>query len=165
MLFIKGNRIYTSSFSFEIPQGLSIVTDPVNIKIDMLTLETLDGRFTVEIGASDYNKMPASEIERLRNDKEVVLQSAVLSINRGEMMGFGVYFSGVEWRYEYYREFLEYPINEDGQASFIFTVEHEVEISREHGAIKEYLKQDNIVALLESIRYEPDVCKQVMQGN
>ena len=65
MLFIKGNRIYTSSFSFEIPQGLSIVTDPVNIKIDMLTLETLDGRFTVEIGASDYNKMPASEIERL----------------------------------------------------------------------------------------------------
>jgi len=71
----------------------------------------------------------------------------------------------VEWRYEYYREFLEYPINEEGQAAFIFTVEHEVEISREHGAIKEYLKQDNIVALLESIRYEPDICKQVLQCN
>ena len=108
MLLIKGNRIHTASFSFELPQGLSIITDPTNVKTDILTFETLDGRFVLDIGASDYNKAPIEQIERLKNDKEVMILSDIKPITRGKMKGYGLFFSGVEWRYMYYEEFLEY---------------------------------------------------------
>ena len=151
MLLIKGNRIHTASFSFELPQGLSIITDPTNVKTDILTFETLDGRFVLDIGASDYNKAPIEQIERLKNDKEVMILSDIKPITRGKMKGYGLFFSGVEWRYMYYEEFLEYPINEEGQAAFRFCVEYEREGDDTIQVIEDFLNLSNIKAFMDSI--------------
>ena len=151
MLLIKGNRICTASFSFELPQGLCIITDPINIKTDIFTFETPDGKFVLDVGASDYNKAPAEQVERLKNNPETIILSDILPITRGNMNGYGVFYSGVEWRHIYYEEFLEYPINEEGQAAFRLCVEHELEGSCNISVMQDFLNQPNIKAFMDSI--------------
>ena len=151
MLLIRGTKIHTGSFSFELPQGLSIITDPTNIKTDILTFETLDGRFILDIGASDYNKPAIEEIERLKNDSEVIILSEVKAITRGHMKGFAVFYSGEEWRHIYYEEILEYPINSEGQAKFRFRIEHEIDDSSDVSVLEDFLAQPNIKAFMDSI--------------
>ena len=166
MLFIKGNRIYTASFSFELPQGLSIITDPSNVTPDTLTFETLDGKFLVEIGASDTDRTPQDEVDYIFDgDSVIVKQSDIMEVNRNGMKGLGFYYRGEYWNYEYYEEFLSYPRDEDGQAMLDFCVQHEVDGEADGDKVKEFMMKDNIKVFIDSIRYEPDVCKRVIQGN
>lgn len=166
MLFIKGNRIYTASFSFELPQGLSIITDPTNVTPDTLTFETLDGKFLVEIGASDTALTPKEEVDYIFDgDTVIVKQSEIMEIDRYGMKGLGFFYRGEMWNHEYYEEFLSYPRDKDDQALLNFCVQHEVEDEADGDKVKDFMMQDNIKAFIDSIRYEPDVCKQVIQGN
>jgi len=151
MLLIKGDKICTQSFSFVLPQGLSIITDPTNVKADILTFETSDGRFVLDIGASDYNKPPLEEIERLKSDSEVIILSEIKEIVRGNMKGYGVFYSGEEWRHIYYQEFLEYPINDEGQAAFRLCIEHEADGCLNVAALEEFMALPNIKAFTDSI--------------
>ena len=151
MLLIKGNRICTSSFSFVLPQGLCIVTDPMNIKTDILTFETPDGRFILDVGASDYNQAPIEQINCLQSDSEINILSEVKAITRGKMKGYALFYSGVEWSHIYYEEFLEYPINEDGQASFRFRIEHEIDGTCDITILQDFLAQSDIKEFMDSI--------------
>lgn len=151
MLFIKGNRIHANNFSFELPQGLSIITDPDGVKVDTLNFETLDGKFIIEIGAGGYSRTALEYIELMKNNNEIIFQSEILPIVRGNMRGFGFYYTGVEWRHEYYAEFLEYPMNEEGQTLFDLLIAHELEEDNSGDALKDFMNEKNIKAFLDSI--------------
>ena len=87
----------------------------------------------------------------MKNDKEVMILSDIKPITRGKMKGYGLFFSGIEWRYMYYEEFLEYPINEEGQAAFRFCVEYEREGDDTIQVIENFLSQPDIKAFMDSI--------------
>ena len=69
------------------------------------------------------------------------------------------------WRYEHYEERSRYAMNEDGQNALEFYIEHEVQDDSERNKIKEFMEQPKVKALLESIRYEPQVCEKILNGN
>ena len=71
MLYIKNSRLYTASFSFALPEGMSIDTDSENLNPDTIAFKSLDGLYEVAIGVGmPFNKgTPTSRIaELLRAD-------------------------------------------------------------------------------------------------
>ena len=162
MLYIKQGRIYTRSFSFVLPEEMSIVTDPENVNPDTLTFETVDGKFIIEIGASTSDLSPSEEISRHRAYKEWVFMTDDLPMARGEMEGLKVLYRSEQWRYEYYEEYLAFPLNEDGQNMFELCVQHEVNEETERNQIEAFMETPNIKDFLDSIRYEPNCCKTVI---
>jgi len=164
MLYVKNNRIYTASFSFELPEDLIIITDPCNIKVDTLTFETVDGKFMVEIAAQDLVGTPADRVAKLKNNAEVIVTD-IIPVERGGMKGYGIYYSGRDWRYEYYEEFLDYPMNAEGQTILNFCIQHEILDMAQRNQVKGMFEQANIQAFLNSIRYEPKVCDKVINCN
>ena len=62
MLYIKNGRLYTQSFSFELPEDMCIVTDPPGVSPDTLVLETFDGKYQIEIGAWYKDESPEKQI-------------------------------------------------------------------------------------------------------
>ena len=163
MLYVKNGRIYTRSFSFILPEDMSIVTDPENIHPDTLTFETADGFFIVELGATTSNLSPSEEIARHRAYKELVFTTDDLPMERGEMKGLKVFYHTELWRYEYYEEYLSFPINEDGQNMLELCVQHEVTGDAERNKLEGFMDRPNIKAFLNSIRYEPETCANIIQ--
>ena len=163
MLYIKQGRIYTRSFSFVLPEEMSIVTDPENVNPDTLTFETVDGTFIIEIGASTSDLSPSEEIARHRAYKEWVFMTDDLPMARGEMEGLKVLYRSEQWRYEYYEEYLAFPLNEDGQNMFELCIQHEVTEESERNNLEAFIERPNIRAFLNSIHYEPETCVNIIQ--
>lgn len=163
MLYIKQGRIYTKSFSFVLPEDMSIVTDPENVHPDTLTLETVDGKFIVEIGATTSDMSAREEIARHRAYKELVFMTEDLPMSRGEMEGLKVFYHSELWRYEYYEEYLKFPMNEDGQNMFELCIQHEVTEESERNNLEAFIERPNIRAFLNSIHYEPETCVNIIQ--
>ena len=64
-----------------------------------------------------------------------------------------------------YEERTRYPENEDGQNAFELYIEYEVQEESDRNKVREIMADPNIKALIDSIRYEPDVCEKILNGN
>lgn len=163
MLYIKKGRIYTRSFSFQLPEDMAIVTDPENIHPDTLTMETSDGGFILELAADTSDKTPHEQIAAIRNYEELVFMSENLPVQRGGMKGLGVYYHSEMWRHEYYEEYLTFPMNEDGQNILALCIQHEVSDEKDRNNIPDFIQRPNIQEFLDSIVYEPEVCDNIIR--
>lgn len=164
MLYIKNGRLYTRSFSFELPEEMSIVTDPDGVTPDTLILETVDGKYQIEIGAWIRDTSPHEQIEHLINYASYILMSDIFEVTRGEMKGCGAFYRNSSWHDEYYEERLDFPMNEDGQNALILGIQHESFSTDEQNNLANFMERPNIKRFLESIKYEPDECKAVISG-
>lgn len=164
MLYIKNGRLYTQSFSYIVPDELCLIPDTFETSPDTITLETLDGKFQIMLRPYDSEKSPLDELSSMLEYGNYVKLSEILDIDRGGMMGKGVFYRSDSWRYEHYEERSRYAMNEDGQNAFELYIEHEVQDDSERDQVRAFMEQPNIKALIDSIRYEPDVCKKVMHG-
>jgi len=164
MMYIKNGRIYTRSFSFVLPEDMSIVTDPENVHPDTITFETADGEFMIEMGAATRDMSPSEQMRRLRAYDELVFQSDNISTNRGEMKGLAVYYHSELWRHEYYEEYLDHPMNDDGQNTFELCVQHEVVDESHRNQVDAFMNRPNIKSFLDSIRYEPGECAKIINS-
>ena len=90
--------------------------------------------------------------------------SDIFEVNRGGMTGKGVFYRDNSWSYEHYEERTRYPENEDGQNAFELYIEHEVQEESDRNKVREIMDDPKIKALIDSIRYEPDVCKKIING-
>ena len=165
MLYFKNHRLYTQSFSFELPEDICLISDPAVVAPDRIIMETYDGRFQVDIGAEELDKTPYIKISQILADKELEHIGNIFPIERTGMKGYASFYRDNEWSYEYYQECLGYPMNEDGQNGFVLTIIHEVDDECQRGQIEMFMKQDNIRRMIESIRFEPEVCIRVMSAN
>ncbi len=163
MLYIKNGRLYTASFSFALPEGMCIVTDPEGVCPDRLNLESLDGKFQIDIGAWTKDESPKEQLEYYINYAEHVLMGEFIEVDRGGMKGYGVFHRNKIWQDEYYQERLAYPMNEDGQNVFDLRIYHEVFSIGERNQVAYFMRRPNIKAFLDSIRYEPNVCKRIIK--
>ena len=163
MLYIKNGRIYTLSFSYELPEEMSIVTDPAGVSPDTLVMETLDGKYQIEIGAWTKEEKPREQIELYVGDH--IRMSEIFKVARGEMNGYAAFHRSESWREEHYIERLSFPMNEDGQNTFVLGVSHEIFEESEKNGIASFMEQPNIKRFLDSIRYEPSVCENAMREN
>ena len=126
MLYIKNRRIYTDSFSFELPEDLCLISDPPTVAPDTLHFETLDGLFEIEIGAWDGDNSPYDQLLDECLYSETVLLSTIFEVERDGMKGFGAYYHSAEWTFEYYGERLQFEMNAEGQTTFILSVTHNI---------------------------------------
>ena len=163
MLYIKKGRIYTLSFSFELPEEMSIVTDPAGVSPDTMVMETLDGTYQIEIGAWTKDETPREQVELYVGDH--IRMSEVFEVERGEMKGCGVFHHSESWREEHYTERLSFPMNEDGQNTLTLWISHEIFDESEKNGIAVFMEQPNVKRFLDSICYEPSVCEKIMGQN
>ena len=154
MLYIKNGRIYTLSFSFELPEEMSIVTDPAGVSPDTLIMETLDGKYQVEIGAWTKDADPREQIESYIDYGAHIRMSEVFDVERGEMKGCAIFHRYESWREEHYDERLTYPMNEDGQDTLVLAISHEIFEESERNGIAAFMEKPNIKQFINSIRYE-----------
>ena len=56
-------------------------------------------------------------------------------------------------------------MNSEGQNGFVLAITHEVENDEQRDQIEAFMKRDNIKRMIESIRYEPEVCAKIMGAN
>ena len=162
MLYIKNSRLYTASFSFALPEGMSIDTDSENLNPDTIAFKSLDGLYEVAIGVGmPFNKgTPTSRIAELLRADCFKPTSEIMHVVRGGMSGLGLYYQSNRGETQYYEEFLEYPENEDGQTTFELCIIHRA-ISNQNNA---FVNEPIIKELIESIKYEPKVCKKVINS-
>ena len=165
MLYIKNGRLYTQSYSYIVPDELCLIPDTFETSPDTITLETLDGKFQLMIRPYDTEKTPIEELSSMLEYCGHVKMSEILDIDRGGMIGKGVFYRSDSWRYEHYEERSRYAMNDDGQNALELYIEHEVQDESERNKIKEFMEQPKVKALLESIRYEPQVCEKILNGN
>ena len=165
MLYIKNGRLYTQSYSYVVPDELCLIPDTFETSPDTITLETLDGKFQLMLRPYDTEKTPLEELSSMLECCGHVKMSEILDIDRGGMIGNGVFYRSDSWRYEHYEERSRYAMNEDGQNAFELYIEHEVQDEAERNTIKAFMERTNVKALLESIKYEPQVCKKILNGN
>lgn len=152
MLYIKNGRLYTQSFSFELPEDMCIVTDPPGVSPDTLVLETFDGKYQIEIGAWYKDESPEKQIIEFVEYASHVLNSDLFKIERGSLKGYGAYFRNQTWQEEYYEERLQFPLNEDGQNILVLGFMHELFNEDERNGIYKFMAQTNIKRFIESIR-------------
>ena len=110
MLYIKNGRLYTQSFSFELPEDMCFVTDPPGVSPDTLIFETLDGKYQIEIGAWYKEESPEKQIIDFIEYASHVLVSDLIKIERGTLKGFGAHFRNTTWQEEYYEERLQFKL-------------------------------------------------------
>lgn len=165
MLYIKNGRLYTQSYSYVVPDELCLIPDTFETSPDTITLETLDGKFQLMLRPYDTEKTPLEELIGMLECCGHVKMSEILDIDRGGMIGKGVFYRSDSWRYEHYEERSRYAMNEDGQNAFELYIEHEVQDEAERNLITEFMERTNVKALLESIKYEPQVCKKILNEN
>lgn len=160
MLYIKKGRIYTDSFSFELPEDLCLIADPPTVAPDTLHFETLDGMYEIEIGAWDGNQSP---YEQLQNEclYGSVMLSTLFEVDRGGMNGYGAYYHSADWSYEYYEERLQFEMNEEGQTTFMLAISHIIDTDKDKNKVKEFIAEPNIQAFINSIKYNPDECRAI----
>lgn len=163
MLYNKNGRLYTASYSFILPEDMCIVTDPDGVTPDTLVLESVDGKYQIEIGAWIRDTSPREQIEHFIEYASHILMSEVFTVERGEMKGCGAFYRNDSWQSEYYEERLEYPMNEDGQNALVLSIAHESFTAAERNNVANFMAQPNIKAFLDSIRYEPDVCRDIIK--
>lgn len=152
MLYIKNGRIYTLSFSFELPEEMSIVTDPAGVSPDTLIMESLDGKYQVEIGAWTKGATPREQIKSYIDYGAHIRMSEVFDIERGEMKGCAIFHRNESWREEHYDERLTYPMNEDGQDTLVLAISHEIFDENERNGIAAFMEQPNIKRFIDSIQ-------------
>lgn len=162
MLYIKNGRIYTLSFSFELPEEMSIVTDPAGVSPDTLVMESLDGKYQIEIGAWTKEIEPREQVELYIGDHIRMID--VFEVVRGEMKGYAAIHRNSSWSEEHYCERLAFPMNEDGQNAFVLEISHETFEEGDRNQICNFMEQPNIERFIDSIRYEPLVCKSILQS-
>lgn len=153
MLYIKNGRIYTLSFSFELPEEMSIVTDPAGVSPDTLVMETLDGKYQIEIGAWIKDVTPKEQIESYIDYGAHIRMSDLFDVKRGEMKGCAIFHRNESWREEHYDERLVYPMNEDGQDTLVLAISHEIFDESERNGISSFMEQPNIKRFIDSIQY------------
>ena len=154
MLYNKSGRIYTHSFSFVLPEEMCIVTDPENIQPDTLTFETLDGRFIIELSATTSERSAMGEMKHLQSYDELVFMSEPFEVQRTSMKGVGIFYHSELWRNEYYEEYLDYPLNEEGQNMMNLCVRHEPADEADRNKVASFMELPNIKSFLDSIKYE-----------
>ena len=162
MLYIKNGRIYTDSFSFELPENLCLISDPPTVAPDTLHFETPDGMYEIEIGAWDGVKAPYEQLHNECLYGGSVLLSTLFEVERDGMKGYGVYFHSAEWSYEYYEERLQFEMNEEGQTTFMLALTHIINNDDDKNKMKEFMEQPNIKAFIDSIRYNPAECREIV---
>ncbi len=165
MLYIKNRRIYTDSFSFELPEDLCLISDPPTVAPDTLHFETLDGLFEIEIGAWDGDNSPYDQLLDECLYSETVLLSTIFEVERDGMKGFGAYYHSAEWTFEYYEERLQFEMNAEGQTTFILSVTHNIESDNDKNQVKEFMSKPNIKSFIDSIRYNPEECQSIIEQN
>ena len=165
MLYIKNGRLYTHSYSYIMPDGLCLVPDSITTAPDTLTFETLDGKFQIMLSPYEAEKTPDEELNEFLKMGCHETMSDIIDVNRGGMIGKCVFYRDNSWSYEHYEERTRYPENEDGQNAFELYIEHEVQDESERNKIKAFMDQPNVKALIESIRYEPQVCEKILNRN
>ena len=163
MLYIKNRRIYTDSFSFELPEDLCLISDPPTVAPDTLHFETLDGLFEIEIGAWDGDNSPYDQLLDECLYSETVLLSTIFEVERDGMKGFGAYYHSAEWTFEYYEERLQFEMNAEGQTTFILSVTHNIERDNDKNQVKEFMSKPNIKSFIDSIRYNPEECQSIIE--
>ena len=154
MLYIKNDRLYTQSFSFELPEDMGIVTDPPGVSPDTLIFETLDGKYQIEIGAWYKEESPEKQIIDFIEYASHVLVSDLIKVERGTLKGFGAHFRNATWQEEYYEERLQFKLNDDGQNTLVLGFMHEAFSEDERNGIYNFMEQPNIKQFLNSIRPE-----------
>ena len=162
MLFVKNHRIYTRSVSFALPENMSIVTDPEHDQPDCLILESADGQFTLEIFADDVLGTPKDLIQEVVDSPEFVVHTEPFPIERGGMNGYAAYYGTEDDSESYYEEFLQYPMNDDGQSILNICICRVVIEGKETIETEAFVEQPNIKSFFDSIRYEPEVCSRVI---
>ena len=165
MLYIKSGRLYTHSFSFELPEDMCFVSDPSVVSPDTIIVETYDGRFQIDIGAEEFDKSPYGEIAQILAYDENENVGNIFPVERNGMSGYASFYRNGGWSYEYYEERLGYPMNSEGQNGFVLAITHEVENDEQRDQIEAFMKRDNIKRMIESIKYEPEACARVMETN
>lgn len=161
MLYIKNGRFYTQSISFALPDELCLIPDTFTTAPDTLTFETLDGKFQIMLNPYETEKTIEEEFDGFLNMGCHEKMSDIFEVNRGGMMGKALFYKSSSWGYEHYEERSRYAENEDGQNAFELYIEHEVQDESDRNQIQTVMEHPNIKALIESIRYEPDVCKEI----
>ena len=166
MLYIKKGRLYTASFSFTLPEGVSIDTNSDNLYPDTIAFQTKDGSFDIEIGVGvNFNMQPPNiRIKEIMRADCFVPLTAPIKVNRDGMVGLGLYYRSNAWDDEYYEEFLEYPENEDGQYTFTLCFVHRVKDESERNGIDAFMNEPNIKQFIESIRYNPEECQKAINN-
>ena len=164
MLYIKNGRIYTLGFSFELPEDMSIVTDPAGVSPDTLVLETYDGKYQIEIGAWTKEQSPQEQVEEYINYASHIKMSEIFKVERGEMKGVAAFHHTESWREEHYDERLSFPMNEDGQNTLVFAISHEIFDEKERNSLESFIQRPNIKRFIDSIRYETSVCENIIKG-
>lgn len=165
MLYIKSGRFYTESISFALPDELCLVTDPYGTSPDTIVFETLDGRFEIEIGACENEDTPLEEVKGFLSYGSHEQVSEIFAVERNGMSGYGAFYRNHGWTHEYYEERLGYPMNDEGQNGFTLAIQHEVEDDSQRNQVESFMAKPNIKEFFDSIRYEPQVCQKVLQGN
>ena len=164
MLYIKNGRFYTESISFDLPDELCLVSDPITVSPDTVMFETLDGKFQIMLSAYETDKTPLEELNGFLAAGLHVKMTEICDIERGAMKGKYVYYRSNSWSHEHYEERCSFPMNEEGQNAFELYIEYEVQEEFEREQVKNFMQRPNIKALLNSIKYEPDVCKSIMRS-
>lgn len=164
MLYLKNGRLYTHSISYIMPDGLCLVPDSITTAPDTLTFETLDGKFQLMLCPYETEKTPDEELNGFLKMGCHETMSDIFEVNRGGMTGKGVFYRDNSWSYEHYEERTRYPENEDGQNAFELYIEYEVQEESDRNKVREIMDDPKIKALIDSIRYEPDVCKKMING-
>lgn len=163
MLYIKNRRLYTQSFSYIIPDGLCLVPDSITTAPDTLTFETLDGKFLIMLSPYEAEKTPDEELNGFLKMGCHKMMSDIFEVNRGGMIGKGVFYRDNSWSYEHYEERTRYPENEEGQNAFELYIEHEVQTEADRNKIQDIMNHPKFKVLIDSIRYEPDVCQKITE--
>ena len=146
------------------PDGLCLVPDSITTAPDTLTFETLDGKFQLMLCPYETEKTPDEELNGFLKMGCHETMSDIFEVNRGGMIGKGVFYRDNSWSYEHYEERTRYPENEDGQNAFELYIEYEVQEESDRNKVREIMDDPKIKALIDSIRYEPDVCKKMING-
>ena len=81
------------------------------------------------------------------------------------MKGFGAYYHSAEWTFEYYEERLQFEMNAEGQTTFILSVTHNIESDNDKNQVKEFMSKPNIKSFIDSIRYNPEECQNIIEQN
>ena len=164
MLYIKNGRIYTLSFSFELPEDMSIVTDPAGVAPDMLVMESYDGKYQVEIGALSKDETPQEQLEAYTKYGSHVKMGEMLAVERGEMKGMALLYHTESWSEERYDERLTYPMNEDGQNTLVLSITYEILDELNRNKLSSFMNQPNIKRFIDSIQYEKDNIQNQLSG-
>lgn len=153
MLYMKNGRIHTASFSFVLPEEMSINTQPYGCCPDLLVLTTLDKEYTIEIGACRENSAQEALMEWYYEDVYVPL-TEIYNIERDGMKGKALFFRTNSWKKEYYEERLMYRKNIENQNCFRLSIKHNVLEQNKRNGIADFMRKPNIKAFLDSIRYD-----------